>query len=444
MKRNTRLPRAAFRALLAISAISALSLAFSATVLSCSSGSGEKTVLPGEISITVNDSHFRPALELSGAATVRVDYGDGSTPLSLAAQSGALELADRIFADGAGEHEVSLIVTPWSALTVLNLGFRAGDGGNNTAATDVPLIGFHPPTSASGFENPYQTPSREAMREYVGTVTAIEGIQAATHLVALCLEWQAVETIDCSNMTRLRSLEGFLSDIKSHSFQNCPALRRCCLESTGANASWRIEGGVRVESESLDLRDSPHLQDIRGTGDDHDGLYLHPSALGTLWHLCKMGNWRMEAVTVGSEVPAPIDLTRFTALAECWISSSPVIDEVEFVGGSIRSMWLTSCGVQSINIRDNDTLVEIDAANNPIASIAISGCDGIRRINFSNCGLDGDTVDYLLAYMDALGVESGTEYPFTVDLGSTNAAPSATGIAHATALRGRNWTVTTN
>jgi hypothetical protein len=157
-----------------------------------------------------------------------------------------------------------------------------------------------------------------------------------------------------------------------------------------------------------------------------------------------MGNWRMQVITIGDETPAPIDLTRFAALSECWISSSPVIDEVEFVGGSIHSMWLTSCGVQSINIRDNDHLDEIDAANNPIASIAISGCDGIRRINFSNCGLDGDTVDYVLAYMDALGVESGTEYPFTVDLGGTNAAPSATGIAHATALRGRNWTVTTN
>ena len=434
--------------LAALASIAALvALASTALLPSCSAGSDPGPLppaVPDEIVITVDDSHFRPALELSGAATVRVDYGDGSDPLVLSAAAGVRELADRVFADGAGEHEVSLVVTPWSALTVLNCGFRAGDGGNNTAATDVPVIGFHPPTTASGFENPYATPSRTAMREYVGTVTAIDGIQAATHLVALCIEWQAVDTIDCSNMTRLRSLEAFLSDVKSHSFQNCPALRRCCLESTGANSSWRIEGGVRVESASLDLRDSPSLQDIRGSGDDHDGLILHPSALGPLWHLCKMGNWRMQAVTIGDETPAPIDLTRFAALSECWISSSPVIDEVEFVGGALHSMWLTSCGVRSIDIRDNDHLDEIDAANNPIESIGIAGCDGLRRLVFRDCGLDADTVDYLLAYMDSLGVVSGTEYPFTVDLGGTNAAPSATGLARAEALRARNWAVTTN
>ncbi len=441
MKRTIRPPRAAFVALLALSA---LALAMSATALSCSSGSEADTDLPGEIVITVDDSHFRPALELSGAATVSVDYGDGSDPLVLSAAAGVRELADRVFADGAGEHDVSLVVTPWSALTVLNLGFRAGDGGNNTAATDVPVIAFHPPTTASGFENPDYLPTETEMRAFVGRVTAITGLQAATRLIALCCERQAVETVDCSNMTRLRSLEAFYSQVKSHSFQNCPELRRCCLESTGANTSWRIEGGVRVEDGSLDLRDSPYLQDIRGTGDDHDLLRLHPGALGTLWHLCKMFNRDMNGIQVGTEAPAPLDLTRFAALEECWIMESPVIDEVTVRGGSLRSVWLNSCGVRAMDLRDNDNFYELTAPGNPIESIAISGCDGLRMVDLRNCGLDQTQVDYVLAYVDSLDVTSPVEWPYTVSLGGNNAAPSATGLASAGELRARNWAVTTN
>ena len=48
-----------------------------------------------------------------------------------------------------------------------------------------------------------------------------------------------------------------------------------------------------MESEELDLRDSPLLQDIRGTGDDHVRLRLAEGAKATLWHLCKMENYRM-------------------------------------------------------------------------------------------------------------------------------------------------------
>jgi hypothetical protein len=398
------------------------------------------------IVIAVSGSHFRPAMELSAAAAVSVDYGDGSPAFSINAGAGPLLLSDYAFADGPGPHEAILRVTPWTALAVLNLGFRGGDGGNGSwerELSDLPEFRFHP-----SFETVDWSEDEEAtVIDYVGSVTAVSGLSAAPNLVAFCCEFQPITVLDLSGCANLLSLEGYLSDIQSTNFQGCVSLRRSCLESTGARANWRVENGVRTDDEVLDLRDCPDLRDIRGSGDDHTMLYLNPGALDTLWHLCKMGNGRMQSLKIGDEAPGKLDVQRFTALLQCWIQGSPVIESLIIDNGVTDDVDAARCGITLVDVSGQTQLRILLLSGNGIESINLNGCSGLQTLDLGDCGLDRDQVDSVLAVMDGFGSEPDDPAYCGIFLAyeggdAPNAAPSAAGFAHAAALRGRGWTVT--
>lgn len=420
-------------------------LIFVAAVLAlfagCSESSDPSAILPPSaeqsVSITVKGPLFRPALALTAQAAVLVDYGDGSAVVSNYLTSGSHVLDAHTFAGSATSRTVLFQVRPWSALSVLNLGFRAGDGGNNTSQTDVPVIAFHPSTAAI----PGGTLTPAEIRGYVGEVTAVSNLQVATELLAFCCEQQALTILDCSGLTKLRTVEAFYSSVKSTSFQDCAALRRCCLESTGARTNWRVTGGVRVTDEILDLRDSPLLQDIRGTNDDHTGLRLHPGALATLWHLCKMNNYRMTALWLGDDTVPQIDLRGFRMLKDCWIAGSPVIPSLVVTNRVTDSIMATGCGLTNLDIRNQTQLREINSGYNTLAGVNLDGATELDRITLNNCGLTQPLVDYVLATVDGWGTAYTNEwYMATVDL-SGNAAPSAAGLTHRVNLTNRNWVV---
>lgn len=429
---------------------------------------------PDGISITVEGPVFRPLLQVSADAIVRIDWGDGSAvetvdvpfspegePVVTHDGATATRTLSRAFEhhySTEGPRDVTLLVTPWTALTVLNLGFRAGDGGNDYAMTDVPVIAYNPPLddeAGSGFSQPWDTLSDEQLRGYIGTVTGIRNLQRASALEAVCCERQALEDLDCSGLSSLRTLEAFLSQVKSVSLQDCTSLRRCCLESTGANASWRIEAGERVEDSSLDLRDCPLLQDIRGTGDDNTLLRIHPDALSTIWHLCKMGNGRMRYVQVGDTAPAPLVVSSWTALYQCWISGSPVLTSFDASGDELGSVWADFCGITTIRLAAPH-LGDATFVGNPVGSLEVEDVSQLNRLDLSGCGLNAEMVDSILAAFtesrpEAVENEDWDEDGFgdlyRIRMGNNqyssyqNEAPSTTGQENAEILRTRGWVV---
>jgi|GEM_PF-2245087 len=442
---------------------------------------------PTEIGITVDGTHFRPAMEFTAAATVTVDYGDGTTPAVTAIDapvSGSVvfhEFDDHVFADIAPSHAVSFRVEPWSALKVLNLGYFAMDGGNDTWTNGIDSIQTYPP-DASRLAN---EENEAFIHRYVGEVSAINGLSAATNLYGICCEYQPIVEMDLSRCGELRTLEAYAADIERTNFSGCASLVRCSVEGTGARYSWRMMNGARVEDASLDLADCPVLRDIRGSADDHEILKLNPGALGTLWHLCKWGNPRFTQVQIGDEAPGKLPTTRFTALRQLWVGGSPMLGELIITNGAIESVWGNACGITRVEAVNQPQLRELQLMDDPITSLVISGCPNIYLIYFNNsaipsaqteglveyisgstnlrnlvlnnCNLAEAQVDRILAAFNALPVPS-TVYEwdsFTLDLsGGNNASPSATGSADAQSLREKainvnngtitHWTVTTN
>lgn len=416
------------------------------------------------IDVSGTDPTFRPALQFTGSepATVTIDWGDGAAPLEQTVTAASWMAPAHDYATSDSTRKATLSVEPWAVLTVVNVGFRAGDGGNDASRTNTGVtIDFLPPAEGD-FGNPYETLDAASIRGYVGTVTAVSGLQNASNLRAFCCEQQPIETLDVSGMSSLRTVEAFFSGVKTTNFRGCEELRRCCLESTGANASWSMEGGERIESEELDLRDSPFLQDIRGTGDDHVRVRLHPDARSTLWHLCKMGNYRMDDIAFGNGAPIPFNLSEFSALAQCWVSGSPILPTALAIdNGATESVWASGMGITSVNASNQAQLTDLELSGNPLAELEIAGCESLERLDLRDCALTQALVDGILETLDGFGTyRDYSQWMDAVDMANPefarivlasgegserpNAAPSAAGAAHVTALRSRGWSIAVN
>lgn len=399
------------------------------------------------ITFSASGAHFRPGFVLGEEASLSLDYGDGSTPLAGTFPAGEVLPENHVFQDAAAVHAVVLTVSPPTALTVVNLGFLGGDEGNSDRVrdlSDLPLLPFLPPTRPDPFIN-----EETAILDYAGTVTSIEGLSSAVSLIAFCCEWQPIEELDLSGCTALLTLEAYQSHIETMSLQNCTSLRRCCIEATGARYSWRMVNGIRIENESMDLSDCPDLRDIRGSADNHTQVWLHPDALNTLWHFCKWGNPRLTTIKIGNEAPGKMDVRRFRALRELWINSSPFLGDLIINNGTTSSIWGDRTGITSIDFSGQTQIGYVVLTNNDIDSINIDGCSGLVGLEGSNCGFTQAQVDYILATLDSfnrIDVYGHYRIMLADDEGSANrnAEPSATGLAHAEALRTRGWTITFN
>lgn len=424
-------------------------------------------------------------MEFTADAIVTIDYDDGTAPAEIAitgatAGSSVNRVFDSYtFADAQTSHDVTVVVSPWSALKVLNLGFIAADGGNDTNGNGLDLIALHPAEPNTG-----GVAWTEWIRSHVGTVTAVSGLSAATDLYAVCCDYQALTEIDLSGCDRLKTLEAYTAQIKKTNFAGCSSLVRCSIENTGARYSWRVVNGNRVEEASLDLADCAALRDIRGSADDHDLLKLHPGALATLWHLCKWGNPHFTHVQIGNEAPGKLDPTRFAVLRQIWLGGSPVLGALVINNGVTDSIWGENCGITSVDCRGQAQLTTLQAWGDPITSIDITGCTALFELSFNStliteqnresfvatietltglrnvridCGLTQEQVDRILTAFNGLPVPSRIYSwdSFVLDLsGPNNAAPSATGATTAAALQAKDlpvddgsvkhWTVRVN
>lgn len=407
------------------------------------------------IVLTVEGSVFMPAIRLSAAARVTLDYGD-ETVTAITLPAGDHVIPSHQFATTAASHIVEMTIEPPSALDTLNLGFTGGDGGNaefELGISELAWTNYHPVNPENPLL-PFVSPGwgvDDDVLAVVGTVTELSGLQDYDRLRIICVEYQHIVELDMSGLSRLESLEAFFSRVSRTNFAGCTALRRCCLENTGANESWRMVNGERITESVLDLADCPNLQDLRGTGDDHTGVRFHPAVLegpddrGGLWHFCKMGNGRMHDIEIVGEPAGPMQPALFTSLLQYWFSGSPVVGETLNLSGSqVGSVWAEGIGVSSINATNCTNLGDLNGSYNLLASVNITGCSSLYGLTLHNCGLTSAQVDAILASLVSLNNQGSWKYVNLANEGTehANAAPSAAGLASIALLEAADWDVT--
>jgi hypothetical protein len=197
------------------------------------------------ITFITTGSSFSPIITVTGNPEIQWVFGDGST-----SDSGS----PTVNFGSKKTRSNTLVVTPWSAVTKINIGYDGADGGI-------------PPGSST---------IKELKQQNVIDVTGLENV--APYLQVWASSYNPVTSLDFSNFAKLHTVECFrctsLTDIKLH---NVPALSRLCVE--GCKISY------------LDLSDAPSLADLRGASQKSSTYTINWGNTGAnVWHICVRDN----------------------------------------------------------------------------------------------------------------------------------------------------------
>ncbi|HWR25776.1 MAG TPA: hypothetical protein VN278_06015 [Methanosarcina sp.] len=352
---------------------------------SSSSPNGKIPPTPGpNITFITTGSSFSPIITVTGNPKIQWVFGDGSTSDSA---------APTVDFGSKGTRTNTLIVTPWSAVTKINIGYDGSDGGV-------------PPGSST---------IEELKQQNVIAVTGLENV--APFLQVWASSFNPITTLDFSNFVKLHTIECFLcTSLVSIRLHNVPSLSRLCVE--GCKISY------------LDLSEAPSLADLRGASQKSSTYKINWGTTGAkVWHICVRDNPHMTNL---------LPSTQFPILKDLYVWN----------GNQSGTLYLTSTNLKSVLASNNryDTAVlsgcfpagrrgTVNLYNNKLKSLAISNDPGLLYLNASRNSLNQSAVDEVLQTLDSYNTKSGA-----LDL-SGNAAPSITGIAHANNLTARGWKV---
>jgi hypothetical protein len=286
-----------------------------------------------------------------------------------------------------------LVVTPWSAVTKINIGYDGLDGGVTPGPSTIENLEQQNVIAVSGLEN------------------------VAPYLQVWASNYNPITALDFSNFTALHTIECFrctsLATVRLH---NVPSLTRLCLEN--CNISY------------LDLSESPSLADFRGASQGSLTYAINWGTTGAhIWHLCVGGNLHMTSTLPSSQFPLLEDFYVWKGNQSGMLYlNSTNLETVRAYNNHYNAAVLSGCFPAgrkgTVNIYDNN-LTSLDISNDP----------GLINLNASNNSLNQTAVDGVLQTLDSYNTSGGY-----LDL-TGNAAPSITGIAHANNLTAREWKV---
>ena len=343
---------------------------------------------PGSnITFVTTGSSFSPIITVTGDPEIQWVFGDGST-------SGSASPTVNFGSEGTRVN--TLVVTPWSAVSKINLGYDGSDGGVTPGPDTI--------------ENLEQ--------QNVIAVTGLENV--APYLQIWASSYNPITELDFSKFTALHTIECFsCTSLTSISLHNVPSLSRLCLEN--CNISY------------LDLSEAPSLADLRGAAQESPTYTINWGTTGAhTWHICVGANRQMAVTLPSGQFPV-------------------VKDYFVWNGNQSGTLHLNSKELYKVRAYDNHYSAAdlsgcfpagrrgvVEIYNNDLTSLDISNDPGLIRLNASHNSLDQTAVDGVLQTMDSYGTHRGY-----LDL-TGNAAPSATGIAHADNLAARGWEVQTS
>lgn len=233
----------------------------SCVLLSLVSGANAFADPPADaITFQTTGASFAAILTVSDGAAIEWTFGDGTTSDSATPSKdfGTSEL-----------RENALRVTPWSALTGINIGYDAGDGGS------------------------WEIPFLEQQN-----VTAVYGLEhVAPYLQLWASNNNPITSLDFSNFVSLTDIECYLcQSLASVDLHNTPLLSRACFEDNNLA--------------ELDLSESPSLADLRGAVNAYTSINWGSTG-ANVWHICVRDNPQMT-----SNLP---DMSQFPLLVELFV-----------------------------------------------------------------------------------------------------------------------------
>lgn len=344
------------------------------------------------VSFTTEGPDFAPVLALSGEATVTWRFADGST---------SREARPRKSFGSAARRTHTLVVTPWSALRRINLGYDAGDGGSDQLE---------------------RVPDQR--------VSAVGGLAlVAPTLREWCSSYNRLTELDFSGFLALDTVECFQSrSLTSVKLANLPRLRRACFEACSLRA--------------LDLSQCPALADLRGAANAYSTIDF--GTIGqAVWHICVHSNPLTNQALFN-------DLTQFPRLSELFIwndhqagtlrvPATHPTQNVSLAGDSNGYSVLDLRGA----LRNPRSGGQVSFRGNRLTRVELDGCVQLNELQLADNRLPAGEVDRLLTTLAQLGRsrESTPAWlPLRVEL-QGNALPGPAGRAAAAQLAARGWTV---
>lgn len=338
-----------------------------------------------EILFHTEGNSFSPRIAIEGDAVVLWTFSDGTTSSALHPE---------VTFGTAGHRIQRLRVDPWSAVTMINIGYDWAESGS----WDIPYV---PDQNVSKIEN----------------LSLVRN-----NLEIWCSSYNLLDSLVFDHFIALHTIESFMAQTLTYlSLHNTPALARLCVEYNSLT--------------SLDLSESPALMDIRGAVNDYQDIQFAGS-MDDLWHICVRDNPQIVNDTMFG------DMTKFPNIAELFIWNDNQSGAFKMSQNhpsrniSIRAdgNHYTSLDLRG-SLQNENGQAEVSFSWNSLQSVDITGCDQIKHLYLSGNWMPIDTVDKILQQLDAFETWNGE-----VNL-TGNSYPSYIGMQHIANLESRGWIV---
>lgn len=336
------------------------------------------------ISFVTVGSSFSPIITVTDNPKIQWKFGDGSASDST---------FPAVNFNSEGTRVNTLVVTPWSALTQINIGYDGSDGGISPNSSTIANLSQQNVIAVSGLEN------------------------AAPYLQVWASSYNPITTLDFSNFTVLHTIECFkCTSLTTIGLRNVPALNRLCLE--------------RCNISYLDLSEAPSLADLRGASQGSSTYTINWGTTGVnIWHICVRDNPHMTNVLPSSQFPF---------LKDYYVWNGNQSGTLNITSTNLKSVLLSNNHYNAANFSGCFPIGRkgtVNIYNNNLTSLDISNDSGLVNLNASQNLLNQAVVDEILQTLDSYNTSGGY-----LDL-TKNSAPSTLGITHINNLTARGWKV---
>lgn len=348
--------------------------------------SNAKTISPSEPNITfiTTGSSFSPIITVTGNPKIQWIFGDGSKSNSV---------SPTVDFGSTGIRKNTLVVTPWSAVTKINIGYDGSDGGVTPSFSTIESLKQQNVVTVSGLEN------------------------VAPYLQVWASSYNPINELNFSNFTELQTIECFsCTSLTTINLHNVPSLTRLCLEN--------------CKISYLDLSEAPSIGDLRAALQESSTYTINWGATGShIWHVCIRDNPQMISKLPVNQFPILQDFFNWNGNQSGDLHlTSTNLKEVKSYGNQYDTANFSGCFPNGRN-------GFVDIHNNKLISLDVSNDPGISYLDASENLLNETIVDGVLKTLDSYNTNCGY-----LDL-TQNTAPSITGVAHANNLTSREWKV---
>ena len=278
----------------------------------------------------------------------------------------------------AAERLQLLDVQPPEALTAINLGFDASDGGEATPLSN------REPQQVSAILFPQPLPALRYFAASGNPLTNTLDFRGAPNL----------EAVECFETFTLRHVV----------LTNLPNLKRVCLED--------------ADLQELDLSGNPALEDLRGALNAYTEIRVDRGTGPNIWHWCTRDNPQL--IQSFQDI-----MTNFFALRELFIWNDNQSGFLAPVSTNLQYLYADDNRFTSIDLTGKNTLIECLVSGNQLTNLVLDGCSALQLLDAHENRLGTAQLDAILAFLDNPALPL-----YSIDLYQNAAPPSEDGCYH--------------